>query len=257
MNNPWDENGPDHANANKQNRISRHFSSYRLFFWLLAIVVLASVLYYLSEQFPGSVDDDEKLPRLVYLVALLILVGAGFPSRRLNFRKSIKQFIIWGSIFLLLAGVYALRHDFAYIGNNILGELLPGRGIETAQRSVAYRAGRDGHYHVDALIDGKPIRFMVDTGASLIVLSPGDARRLGFDPKDLKFDRIMNTANGRVNGASIKISQLLIGPIEVRDITAIVNGAELSQSLLGMNFLERLDSFEFKDNRLTMHGRGP
>jgi aspartyl protease family protein len=102
-------------------------------------------------------------------------------------------------------------------------------------------------------VDGKPLIFLADTGASHIVLSPSDAEKLGVKKSDLKFNRIYETANGTVRGSSIQISDLIIGDIHFRDIDASVNEAEMQNSLLGMSFFKRLESYEVKNDVLTLH----
>ncbi len=251
MNSPWDNQNPNDLSGIPSAR-----GKNRLFIWLIIVALIIGLFWYLSDRFPGALDDDNRLTQLVYLIALLVFVSAGFAGRRRPWKKSLQQIAVWGGIFLVLAGFYAFRSELKIIGSRILAELVPGIGVETASQSVEFRASRNGHFLVDSLVDGHPVRFLVDTGASIIVLSPTDAERLGYKLADLKFDRIMSTANGRVRGASIKIRELIVGSIIVRNVGAIVNGAELSESLLGMNFLERLDGFEFKDGRLTLHGRG-
>ena len=114
------------------------------------------------------------------------------------------------------------------------------------------RMGKDGHFNVDALVDGERIQFLIDTGASDVVLSPFDAKRLGFDLIKLKFSKSYSTANGIVNAAPIELSQISIGSININNISATVNGADLNKSLLGMAFLKRLSSFEIVGNNLIL-----
>ena len=96
------------------------------------------------------------------------------------------------------------------------------------------------------------IRFLVDTGASEVVLSPRDAERLGFDLKSLNFNRIYQTANGTVTGAPVRLEEIRIGPIVVSDVRASVNGAEMKRSLLGMSFLGRLGGYRVNGDVLTL-----
>ena len=97
-----------------------------------------------------------------------------------------------------------------------------------------------------------PIRFLVDTGASDVVLSPSDARKLGFDPDHLKFTRPYNTANGVVWGASVTLNRVAIGPVALDGVAASVNGAAMGQSLLGMSFLGRLSGYAVENGRMTL-----
>jgi aspartyl protease family protein len=96
------------------------------------------------------------------------------------------------------------------------------------------------------------VRFLIDTGASGVVLTPGDARRLGFDPRRLRYTRIAETANGTVRSAPIRLDFIAVGQIRMLDFPASVNEADMTDSLLGMSFLSRLRSFEVRDGLFIM-----
>jgi aspartyl protease family protein len=102
------------------------------------------------------------------------------------------------------------------------------------------------------MVNGSRVTFLVDTGASDIVLSPADARRIGFDPDSLVFDQLASTANGTVSGATIRLDSLAVGTIEMNGLPATVNGAEMSESLLGMEFLSRLRGWRVENGVLTL-----
>ena len=110
----------------------------------------------------------------------------------------------------------------------------------------------DGHFWVDGDVSGVSLPFLVDTGASSVVLSPSDAERLGLYLTSDDFTLTYSTANGDVRAAPVLLPSLRIGSIEVTNVQATVNGAPLRQSLLGMSFLSRLDGFEYKGNDLVM-----
>jgi len=86
-----------------------------------------------------------------------------------------------------------------------------------------------------------------------VVLSPADARRLGFDPDTLDFSKVYRTANGTVYGAPVRLRSLTIGSIRIDNVRASVNGAEMSRSLLGMSFLERLSGYEVTAGSLILY----
>jgi aspartyl protease family protein len=105
-------------------------------------------------------------------------------------------------------------------------------------------------------VDGAPVRFVVDTGASDIVLSPQDAARAGLLPPSTKYSRPSETANGVGYGAPMDVRSLEVGPIRLANVRVFVNQAPMSASLLGMTFLDRLDSFEVRGDQLFLRGRG-
>ena len=102
------------------------------------------------------------------------------------------------------------------------------------------------------MVDGTPVRFLVDTGVTSVVLSPNDAERLGYDPAKLSFTGFVRTANGTVRTAPIRLGNLVVGDIRLTDVPAVVNQAAMGSSLLGMSFLDRLRSYEVRDGVLVI-----
>jgi aspartyl protease family protein len=114
------------------------------------------------------------------------------------------------------------------------------------------QAGDGGHFLVEAVVNGVPITFLVDTGASSVVLTMEDAERLGFRPESLRFTQRFASANGEVRAAPVVLRELRIGQFSVFDMPASVNEAPLRVSLLGMSFLERLHGYGVEDGRLIL-----
>ncbi|MGH6945447.1 MAG: retropepsin-like aspartic protease family protein [Geminicoccaceae bacterium] len=117
---------------------------------------------------------------------------------------------------------------------------------------MVIRAGPNGHFVLEAEVNGAPIRFLVDTGASDVVLSPADARRLGFDPQSLRYTLQYRTANGTVRGAPVTLRDLRAGALQLYDLDASVVDTPLAVSLLGMSFLRQLGSYQVADGRLIL-----
>ena len=113
-------------------------------------------------------------------------------------------------------------------------------------------AGPHGHFLIEAIVNGVPVDFLVDTGASHIVLSVQDARKLGFTANQLQFTEQFQSANGIVRGAPVELRELRIGQLRLFDLEASVNGGPLPISLLGMSFLQRLSSYEVARGRLIL-----
>jgi clan AA aspartic protease (TIGR02281 family) len=113
-------------------------------------------------------------------------------------------------------------------------------------------AGPQGHFMVHAVVNGERVAFMVDTGASHVVLRLEDARKLGFTAKDVEFTHQFESANGVVRAAPVKLREFRVGQLQLYDVDAFVNGGPLPISLLGMSFLERLSSYEVARGRLVL-----
>ena len=110
----------------------------------------------------------------------------------------------------------------------------------------------DGHYLAEADVNGRGVRFLVDTGASAVALTPEDARRLGFDPTGLDYDFDVSTASGKARAARIQLASISVAGARVQDLEAFVIEHGLDTSLLGMTYLGRLSRFEASRNALIL-----
>lgn len=153
----------------------------------------------------------------------------------------------------------------AYLGTQMANETAmgvestPGAAVAAAPaaaqagRVVALRGDSRGHFVTDVQANGRFLKVLVDTGASLVALPAAEARKAGLEPAPSAYTLRMQTANGIVRGAPVRIHELRIGPILVRDVEAVVlpDGA-LGTPLLGMSFLKRLASFEMRGGSLVL-----
>jgi aspartyl protease family protein len=126
------------------------------------------------------------------------------------------------------------------------------RGPVGSEVEHVVEAGPHGHYVIEVMVNGTPVTFLIDTGASDVVLNLDDARRVGFEPRTLRYTERFQTANGEVRGAPVTLREVRIGQLQLFDLGASVNEAPLSVSLLGMSFLERLAGYEVRDGRLVL-----
>ncbi|WP_193367855.1 retropepsin-like aspartic protease family protein [Pelagibius marinus] len=221
--------------------------------WLLLVAGLGALVWVLLEIFPQRQLGQADWVQLVKLSAIVVVCSSGLLFlRRVPLRETLRNAAIWAGIAGVLLIGYSYRDDFSNVGARLSGELLPSQAVDLGAGEVEIRAGRDGHFTVTAEVNGQPVDFLVDTGASDIVLSPGDARRLGYDPAQLSFTRYYNTANGLGRGAPVRLDSLAVGPIVFNDLPASVNEAPMGESLLGMTFLRQLDSYEVRRDRLIL-----
>ncbi len=110
----------------------------------------------------------------------------------------------------------------------------------------------DGHYWTRADVGGTQVKFMVDTGASIVALTYFDAQRLGLKPEELDFDSEIRTAGGVTYGAPVTLKSIRVGKVEVEDVNAVILRTELEQSLLGMTFLGELHSYEVRQGQMII-----
>ena len=248
---PWSRQAPPASPSQPSG--PRPFSARRL----IIIGVCAAVglgVAWLFEHFPRPLTaTDWSYP--AYAMGMLVIVMSSLLSRRLKLSQMARYGAIWGAIVVVLLVGYTLRDDLAALGPRLLSELVPSFAVPSGGgRTLALTRSEDGGYYLMGQVNGTPVRFLIDTGAGDIVLSPDDARRVGVDLGALKFDRGYETANGVGRGAAYTVSSLSAGPIRLGPTQVSINQAPMSQSLLGMAFLRRLD-FEFKGRQLILHAR--
>ena len=111
----------------------------------------------------------------------------------------------------------------------------------------------DGHFWANAVVNQKAVRFLVDTGATVVVLTPADAQRLGFDAQSLDFNHKVITANGATFAADVTLSSVGVGTSTIHNVEALVVKDGLTTSLLGMSYLGRLSRFEATPSSLILH----
>jgi aspartyl protease family protein len=119
--------------------------------------------------------------------------------------------------------------------------------------SITVASDDGGHFLVEATVNGVGVTFLVDSGASAVVLSPEDARRAGYRASQLRFTGTASTANGDVRLAPVSLRELRVGQLSLRGLPAVVNGAPMPVSLLGMSFLNRLEAWDAKRDRLVLY----
>ena len=117
---------------------------------------------------------------------------------------------------------------------------------------IVIQRSYDGHFWVDAYVNNEPITFMVDTGASIVVLSPEDASDLGFDLWDEEYTRQVQTPTGVYAMASINIDTIEVGDVRATNVSGAVIQEGVDVSLLGLSFLNQLSSYEFQGDELIL-----
>ncbi|RJE81429.1 TIGR02281 family clan AA aspartic protease [Paracoccus sp. JM45] len=186
---------------------------------------------------------EDDVARLVFYVVLLVVIG-GAMLFELSGRggQKLRQLLLWVVIF---AGV-TMGADW------YMERTAPRQQVLNNGTRIEIPSGRDGHFHLTAQLNGIPVSFIVDTGATRIALSRNDATAIGLHLDNLRFDGIAVTANGRVSTASVTIDSFAIGDTADRNVTAVVINSELEDSLLGMSYLRRFTRVSFENDMLVL-----
>ncbi len=182
--------------------------------------------------------------RLIYLIVLLVMVaGWFFMQTREGLNKTLQHAAVWAMIFVGGAAGVGLWQDISRT---------PNQTSFSASGQIVVPRNRDGHYYLTALINGTDIRFVVDTGATDMVLTQSDATRAGLEPNQLNYLGRAFTANGEVRTAFVKLDKVQLGETTDRDVAAVVNQGQMEQSLLGMGYLQRWGRIEIANNELIL-----
>ncbi|WP_439155289.1 retropepsin-like aspartic protease family protein [Yoonia sp.] len=189
--------------------------------------------------------STDQIMQLVYLGLLgTAIAGAFFVANRDNLGKTLQQGAIWVLIFIGVIGAYGLWEDISRDVTN--------RQAIITDSQIAVPRSANGHYHLTLNINDQPVRFIVDTGASQVVLSQADAQRVGIDPASLQFFGTASTANGLVRTAPVTLGRVALGPIIDTQVPAVVNGGQMDASLLGMDYLGRFGRIEIANDQLVL-----
>ena len=196
--------------------------------------------------------DPVAKGQALYLTIILIAVLIGSAALRgVGFGRLLRMAFGWVAIFGVILIAFAYRDETQGILNRVIGDLDPARGrVEGGEFRV--QARDDGHFWVRAEINDEPVLFLVDTGATDIVLTADSARRVGIDVSRLTFDRVASTANGAVRGAGARVEKLEVGPIVRTDVPVSVTEGALDTNLLGMAFIRTLGGWRVEGETLIM-----
>lgn len=225
-----------------------------LLVWL-GLLALAGIGFWAMTRFaPASLglgDADEALADF----GMLALVSAGMVRLRgVDAGRSARQATIWVALIGVTALGYAYRAQLQDFGQRLQAQV--ERPQAATPRTVVVLADAKGQFAVEGRVNGHPVRFVVDTGSSDVVLSPEDAQAAGVDLSKLDYRQMFTTANGGAAGADYVAPSLEIGPIRLANVRTAVNKASMGQSLLGMSVLRRMDHVEIRGDRMTLSWRG-
>ncbi|MEP5760594.1 MAG: TIGR02281 family clan AA aspartic protease [Litoreibacter sp.] len=182
--------------------------------------------------------------QLIYLVLLCgVLSGYFLVSRRQNLGETARQAILWVIIFVGAIVVTSLWAD-------LKDTLVPTQSVDG--KTITAPLQSDGHYHLNLTIEGQDIEFIVDTGATDVVLSLQDAARIGIDTNTLIYDGRASTANGLVRTSSVTLRNVAVEGLDQGTLRASINEGDLETSLLGMTFLQRFSRVEITGDTLIL-----
>ena len=229
----------------------------RRLLWLLLIGILIAILILIAQRGVGTVGpvSTSDFGSLSYKILILVFLGAALLTMfRERFTQAIFAALLWVVVGLLLVIGYSYRFELSDVADRVLAELIPGHVISHG-RSVEVARTSAGDFDLTAQINGARLPMVLDTGASSVVLTHDDAKAAGLPLEVLNYTVNIDTANGRTRAAPVTIDRIAIGGLEERSVEAlVVQPGQLRTSLLGMSFLNRLQSWQVNGDRLILRG---
>jgi aspartyl protease family protein len=227
-----------------------------LFLLLLGLAIGLVVLVARHEQGTIAGLSTDDFSSLLIKIVLVVFVGSMVLTLfRERFSKALEAALFWVVIALILAVGYTYREQLRDVGERVLAELLPGRTV-TRGLVVEIARGRGGDFQVSAQINGARVPMVLDTGASAVVLTQDAAKAAGLPLEVLSYTVNVETANGRTRAAPVTLDRISVGGITERSVPALIaQTGQLRTNLLGMSFLNRLESFEVRGDKLTMRAQ--
>lgn len=228
-------------------------------FWIGIAILAVGLIVLVASDSSGEVlgMSTDRFGSLVYLAALAAVIGAGILFSGQRFGQTVRTLAVWLLVILALMAGYEYRYELQDVASRVSGGRIPGSPLSVTDGDgraiVTLQKRMDGHFDANVAINGTMIRAMIDTGASVTVLTQADAARIGFDPQALVFNVPVSTANGVANAARVVADDIAVGGIVRRNVPLLVaEPSRLGESLLGMNFIGTLSGFDVRGDRLVL-----
>jgi aspartyl protease family protein len=193
-------------------------------------------------------DTSIKIAIAVFVGGLVLVLF------RNHITKALEALLFWAMVGLLLFVGYAYRVELKEAGDRVLAELIPGRAV-THGHTVEIVRAKSGDFSIHTHINGAKIAMLLDTGASAVILTQEAAKAAGLPTDLLAYTVSLDTANGRTHAAPVTLDRLAVGGLTEREVPAlVVQAGGLKSNLLGMTFLNRLESWEVRGDKLRLRG---
>ena len=224
---------------------------------LLILGLVIAILIVLANKGDGTVGplSTRDFSSLAYKIGILVFIaGTVVTLFRQRLCAGDHRGAVWVAVGLILVVGYSYRFELHAVADRVFAELVPGHVISQG-RTVAVARSDGGDFAINAEINGARVAMVLDTGASSVVLTRDDAKAAGLPLEVLDYTVNIDTANGRTRAAPVTLDRLAVGSLVERSVDALVaQPGQLKTSLLGMSFLNRLQSWEVRGDRLLLRG---
>lgn len=196
--------------------------------------------------------SSHEWSNVIYILILVALLIMGFSRKDLPIKKIFEFTGLWIVFALVALVLYSYRFEFFEVKDRVLSDLFPSKAINKNHKQLVLNIAQDGHYYLNVKIKNNEVRFMIDTGASDVVIDEKIALKLGYDLKKINYDKVFQTANGQSYGASIYFDEVDVSGIKFYNVQASITNSDLVIPLLGMSFLQKFYKYEFFRDKLIL-----
>ncbi len=194
----------------------------------------------------------EDGPSLIWGVVCILLLLSSLAARRLPLGYIAKAAFAWIAIFAALFAIFSFRFEFKAVWERVKADISGTAGQSVRGEDITIRRQDDGHYWLQLDVNGKPVRFMIDSGATTTAVNADTARETGIEVDTTGYPVFLNTANGRVTAQRGAILSLKIGSQEIGQHNVVVSESFGDTNVLGMNFLDSMQSWKVEANVMTL-----
>ena len=192
----------------------------------------------------------EDGPSLIWGVICILLLVSSLVARRLSLGEVAKAALAWMAIFAALFAIFSFRFEFIGIWERVKADISGTAGQSISSEAIELRRQDDGHYWLLVDINGKAVRFMVDSGATMTAINATTAKEVGVESDG--YPIILSTANGRVAAKRGNVRSLVVGPHRIENHAVVVSESFGDVNLLGMNFLNSMQSWRVEANVMIL-----
>jgi aspartyl protease family protein len=195
---------------------------------------------------------SEDGPSLIWGVVCVILLIASLAARRMSFGEAAKMALAWVAIFAALFAVFSFRFEFLAIWDRVKSDFSGTASQSVSGEAIEIQRRDDGHYWLQLEVNGTPVQFLIDSGATTTAINESTAVEASIDVDRTGYPVIISTANGRVTAKRGSIQTLVIGPHRIQEHPVVVSESFGDTNVLGMNFLDTMKSWKVEGNVMTL-----
>lgn len=195
--------------------------------------------------------EDQNI-NLIFAIGALVLVGSALFSRRIGLGEMVRSALAWVAIFAVFIVAFTYKDELMGVWYRVAGELTGTSQQTIVGSTLRIKQSADGHFWVNASVNGSPVLFLVDSGATTTAMNLKTARATGVEIDEDGFPSFVSTANGEVEVRRGRIQSLDLDLMATTDFPVIVAEEFGDTNVLGMNFLSAMKSWRVEGQEMVL-----